>query len=331
MTDLKGKKVLVTGAGGFIGITVVKKLLETEVDRVFAQVKNLRPYYYDDILNSPRVTIIESDLTIPDQPSLVLENCKPDYVIVSNAVSFGAKFIQENPLALINSNTIMNVNLFSACHEHRVSKIVYYGSTTGYPDLEKNLEEEDMFKGDPFEKYFSVGWMKRYSEILLRLYSEKLKSMDCTVLRLTNVYGPYDKYDLNTSHFTPAMIRKFCEGMFPLEVWGTGEDSRDLIYSEDVADITIKSLSLSGFNAINVGSGKNYTVNEVIEKLEQALAVNPEKIYQEDKPTMISKRSVCLTKLKTLLGVDSDNLTSLEKGLDITTNWYNNNKGSIYR
>ena len=102
----------------------------------------------------------------------------------------------------------------------------------GYP-----VTEAEMFNGDPEEVYFPAGWMKRYAEILCRTYAEKISSpMQTVVIRPSNVYGPYDKFDFAVSHVTAALLRRVVERQSPLEVWGTGDDIRDLIHVDDFVD-----------------------------------------------------------------------------------------------
>ena len=323
-----GKTVLVTGASGFIGLNIVKSLIDNDtIDSIIATSHTDRDYYYDNILSNKKVRLEKCDLTDAVDCSRVTKGV--DYAILSGAVSFGASFIQNNPLGLVNDNVVMNVRMLDGCYRNKVKKVIYFGSTTGYPDTEEVMYEENMFEGDPFERYFSVGWMKRYTEILMRLYAEKLKVMDCTVLRLSNVYGPYDKFDLETSHVLPAMVRKFCEKMFPLEIWGDGEDSRDLIYVDDVVRAVIKSFDCEGFNAYNVGYGNNYTVNEIVNFLSKINNVKPEIKYITGKPQMIKKRSVSVDKIKTELGFEAS--TDIETGLKLTTDWLKENIRSIYR
>lgn len=324
---MENKTFLVTGGTGFIGLNVVKRLLQIPNAKVIVTHKTDRPYYYDDLLKHENVTAVKCDLTDKATCYKVTEGV--DYAILAGAVSFGASFIQNNPLGLVNDNIIMNVNLLDACYKNNVEKVIYFGSTTGYPDTSDTMYEEDMFKGDPFDKYYSVGWMKRYTEVLMKLYAEKLNLMDCTVLRLSNVYGPYDKFDLQTSHVLPAMVRKFCDEMFPLEVWGDGSDSRDLIYVDDVVEAIIKSLQLSGFNAFNIGVGKNYSVNDIIQMLSKILNVSPEIEYVTDKPRMINARHVSVTKAEEELKFVPE--VELYRGLEQTCKWYNDNKENIYR
>lgn len=323
---MQDKKVLVTGGTGFIGLNIVKGLVERGYKNIVVTTRKERDYYYD-LANNENVTLLKCDLTNKQDCDLATRGV--DIVVLSSAVSFGASFIQNNPLGLVNDNVIMNVNLLDSCYKNGVKKVVYFGSTTGYPDTEEVMHEEDMFKGDPFDRYFSVGWMKRYTEVLMRLYAEKLELLDCTVLRLSNVYGPYDKFDLETSHVLPAMVRKFEEKRFPLEIWGDGEDSRDLIYIDDVVESVVKSFDCVGFNAYNVGYGSNYTVNDIVSMLCNIHGITPEINYIQGKPKMIKKRVVSVDKIRNELGFSPS--ISLEDGLQKTVNWLSKNINKIYR
>jgi len=219
--------------------------------------------------------------------------------------------------------------MLDACYKNKVNSIIYFGSTTGYPNTESEMKEEDMFIGDPFDAYFSVGWMKRYTEVVMRLYAEKLKLMNCTVLRLSNVYGPYDKFDLQTSHVLPAMVRKFCDKLFPLEIWGDGEDSRDLIYIDDVVSAVVKCLDINGYNVYNLGYGSNHTVNEIVKILSEINNVNPEIKYIKGKPKMIKKRTISINKIKQELQFEPT--IGVKEGLIKTSDWLSNNISTIYR
>jgi GDP-L-fucose synthase len=285
--------------------------------------------YYDRIICNDRVELNHVDLTQERVCERVTKSV--DGAVLANAVSFGASFIENNPLGLVNDNVIMNVRLLEACHKNVVRHIVYFGSTTGYPDSDAPMREEDMFKGDPYPKYFGVGWMKRYTEKLLELYCN-LGLMNATVLRLSNVYGPFDKFDLETSHVLPAMIRKFAERRFPLEVWGDGTVSRDFIYSYDVARAVYLSLvSSGGFRAFNIGAGENYTVNETINILCQLCKVRPEIKYLSGMPQMIPARHVDVSKARDGLGFEPK--VNIEDGIMYTYNWLQEQlgRGNIYR
>ncbi len=323
---MQHKKVLVTGGTGFIGLNIVKGLVERGFSDIVVTTHTERDYYYN-LHDNDSITLVKCDLTDKEQCHSITKDV--DILVLCSAVSFGASFIQDNPLGLVNDNIIMNVNLLDGAYKNGVKKVIYFGSTTGYPDTEEIMYEENMFDGDPFDAYFSVGWMKRYTEVLMRLYSEKLNLMDCTVLRLSNVYGPYAKFDLETSHVLAAMVRKFCEKLFPLEIWGDGEDSRDLIYVDDVVEYVVRSFECTGFNAYNVGVGENYTVNEIVNMLGEICNTHPEITYLTDKPKMIKKRLVSVERIASELNFKPT--ISLSDGLQKTVAWFNENVDKIYR
>ena len=114
-----------------------------------------------------------------------------------------------------------------------------------------------------------AGWMKRYAEILCRTYSEKIvQPMPTVVVRPSNVYGPYDKFDFATSHVTAALTRRVVERQAPLEVWGTGEDVRDLLYIDDFVDGMLAAFATDlPYLAVNICAGTGHTVRQIVETL----------------------------------------------------------------
>lgn len=324
----QNKTICICGATGFIGLNLVKTLLTTNVEKIICTFHTDRDFFYGNLFNDSKIVLRQVDLTDKNDCLMVTKNV--DYLVMCNAVSFGAAYIDKNPFDLVNSNTIMNVLLLEAAAKNGVKKVVYYASTTGYPDTENEVSECDMFIGDPFNKYFGVGWMKRYTEKLLEWYSSKLNLFSGFSLRLSNIYGPMDKFNFNGCHVLPAMVRKFVERQNPLEIWGDGTESRDLIYIDDVVNITLLSLlNLEGFHAFNIGLGQNFTVNDIIDLLSKQENFYPERKYILEKPRMIKKRAINVEKMKNLLNYIPK--TDIIEGLKLTTEWYKKNQGLIYR
>ena len=158
-----------------------------------------------------------------------------DYVFLCAAHTSGAAVIRTTPLVHITPNVLINTLMLEAAHRAKVAKFCFISSGAAYPPTaDRPVREAEMFDGDPHDVYFAAGWMKRYAEILCRTYAEKIaQPMPTVVVRPSNVYGPYDKFDFAVSHVTAALIRRVVERQNPLEVWGTGEDIRDLIYVDD--------------------------------------------------------------------------------------------------
>lgn len=314
--SFRDKKILITGATGLIGSALVRYLAESGAS-VRAAYRNRKP--------SPEIEGVEylkADLTQAEDCRKVMEGI--DYVFHCASNTPGAASTTNNPLAYVTSNLIIDARVFEAAYNAGVKKLLWLGSTTGYPPTgERPVKEEEMFDGDPFEKYFFMGWTKRFTEVLARMYGERLpRPMTTIVLRPTNVYGPRDNFDPEKSRVIPALIRKVVERMLPLEVWGTGDDMRDSIYVDDVIDAMMLAMAkVEKYNTFNIGFGKNASVKEILQMiLELDGYENAEITFNTSKPTMIPVRKVDISKAKSVLGFEAK--TDLRAGLKKTIEWY---------
>ena len=240
----------------------------------------------------------------------------------------GAFTIEKTPLVHVTPNIVMNSQLLEAAYFARVKKFSWIGSSTGYPPSGNRLvKEEEMMEGEPYDKYFYVGWMKRYTEVLCRTYSERLKNpMTTVVLRPTNIYGEYDDFEFETSHVFAALIRRIVERCNPIEVWGTGEDVRDLIYIGDFIEALLLAMKkIDSYNPINIGSGKGYSIKELLRMMLEIDGYRDAKVvFDSSKPTTIPVRLIDTTKAKALLGFRAK--TGLEEGIKNTFKWYRENR-----
>lgn len=310
------KNVLVVGGTGFIGVNLINRLLS------LGAIVRATLHKKDAIINDKRIEYVKCDL-------LKMEDCQKivgdmDYVFMCAANTAGAAVMAATPLVHVTPNVIMNSQMLEAAYFAKVKKFIWLSSNAAYPPSEDRLVREDeMFNGDPYDTYYGVGWMKRYTEILCRLYSEKLKNpMTTVVLRPSNIYGPYDNFDFATSHMMAATIRKVVERHNPIQVWGTGDDVRDLIYIEDFVDAMILAAEkVERFDPINIGLGKGYSIKDV---LKTALDVDgfkdAEVVYDPSKPSMIPIRLIDTKKAEDLLGFKA--ITDLREGIKKTVKWY---------
>lgn len=277
-------------------------------------------------LKQPRVfgdniSYTRADLRNFDECKRVVKDI--DYVFMFAAILSTAPVIAKNPVSHITSNIIMNAQMLEAAYFAGVKKFLWLSSSTGYPLIEGVLKEENMFDADPPDVYFPVGWMSRYTEILCRMYATKLKkSMPIVILRPTTIYGEYEDFHFETSHVLPALIRKVVERQNPIEVWGTGENERDLIYADDVLDACLLALEkVETFDVFNIGFGKEYSINELLKMiLEIDNFQNAEIVYNVSKPSTITKRSIDFTKAKELLGFEAK--TPIREGIARTIKEY---------
>ena len=205
--------ILVTGATGLIGSNLYKAL-----EKNLFEVKG--------------ISTKDGDLTDEKFCNEITKNI--DVVFHCAAVTSGAKVMENSPLSHITPNVVMNARLMEACRRNGVKKFIFMSSSVVYPYTgAKPNNEEEFTYGDIYEKYESVGWMKRYTEKLCETYSKF--GMECIVIRPSNIYGPGDKFD-ERAHVLPATIMKVVNGDNPLVVWGNGEDVRDFIYIDDFVD-----------------------------------------------------------------------------------------------
>ena len=215
----------------------------------------------------------------------------------------------------------MNINILEACHKNDVKKFIWLASTTGYPESNEYVTEDMMFQGEPFEKYYAVGWVKRYTEVLCKLFAEKLKKkLPCIVLRPTNIYGPGDKTDPKKSHVLPALMRKVIEKQSPIEIWGDGLDVRDVLYVSDMVDAMLLSAEkLETFEQINIGYHETFTVLQILDIIKKVANYDaPYKLIPTG-PSMIPLRKVSIDKAHRLLGWAPK--VSIEDGISKAYSW----------
>lgn len=313
---IKGSKILVAGGTGFIGVNLIMRLLSEGFD-VRATLHN-RPA----VIQDPKIEYVTADLTLMEDCKRVLEGV--DYVFMCAASTSGAGMIRSNPLIHVTPNVVMNAQTLEAAYFAKVKKFMWLSSNAAYPATDaRPVKEEELLDGDPHESYQGVGWMKRYIEVLCRYYSESLNpTMATVVLRPTNIYGPFDDFEPATSHVTAATIRKVVERQDPIEVWGTGDDIRDVIYIDDFVDAIMLAMEkIDTYQPLNIGLGVGHTLKEI---LNATLAIdgyaNANIKYDPTKPSTIPVRLVDISKASELIGFTPT--TSLHEGLSKTIDWY---------
>lgn len=310
---------LITGSTGLMGTSTLLRLKDVPGVSVKAVYHKRKPRVVAD-----NISYFQADLTDFNACKKVVKDI--DYVLMFAATLSTAPVIAKNPVSHVTNNMIMNVQMLESSYLVGVKKFLFLSSSTGYPMKEKKLKEEDMFKGDPADVYFSVGWMSRYAEVLCRMYATKLKKpMTTVILRPTTIYGEYEDFHFEVCHVLPALVRKVVERQKPIEIWGTGENKRDLIYSDDVVDACFLALEqVDTFDVFNIGLGKEHSINELLKMiLEIENYKDAEIVYNASKPTTILKRSIDFTKAKRVLGFEAK--TSIREGLTETIKGYRKN------
>ena len=307
---------MVAGAAGFVGTHLTQRLVNSGAI-VRGTIHNSNP-----LMEINGVEYVRTNLETSIDCDLVTKNI--DYVFMCAANSSGAEVMTKTPLVHLTPNVIMNSQILAASYANNIKKFCFISSNTVYPLTDFAVSEDDV-TGEFFEKYFIVGWMKRFSELMCEMYATKVnKPMPTLIVRPGNLYGPFDKYKKNESKVIAALIRRAFERENPFEVWGDGEDIKDFLFIDDFIDALLETFpNTSDFDIFNVASGVPITIKEVLKHIidisgNGVIEVN----FDTTKPTMIPKRMIDISKINKLIGWYPK--TSINQGLKLTFDWYAN-------
>ncbi len=252
----------VFGATGLVGRHVVEALSAGRALRIVATHHVRAPY------EAVNAVWVKCDLGDPGQASKVLHGV--DTAVVCAGQLSTTAVLSRDPIGSVLSTLRILTNVLQAAAQQRLRRVVLLSSCTGYPALSRPAVEEDMELGVPPEHWFGVGSMHRYVEQQLRWYVERLGLIgSATILRPTLVYGPYDDFAPETGHFVPAMIRRVVERVRPIEIWGDGTQTRNLLHAGDLAAAILAVLEerATRFEVFNVASPCDATVNDIVKDL----------------------------------------------------------------
>ena len=318
--SLSGGHILVTGAAGLIGRNLIEHLCSLGLGSR-AVVHRRQP-----AARLPHVDYVTADLTNAQDCARAMQGI--DHVFHCAAVVIGASATAADPAAAVAECAAINANVIEAAFRAHVKKFLWLGSTTAYPPAgDRPLREEEILDGQPFEKYRAVGGMNRQMEILCRHYGRQaLPPMTTIVLRPTNVYGPGDNFDPAKSRVAAALLRRVVERTDPFEVWGTGDDIRDMIYVDDVVRAMVLAMEkLDRYTTLNIGSGKGHSVSEMLQILLELEGFTPSRlVFDAGKPSMIPVRRVDVSKAQRELGFVAE--IDLPEGFRRTLQWYKQNR-----
>lgn len=311
------KKVLVCGATGFIGRNIAEALLPRNDIELYGTFLQGEPW------TDERITLMKADLTMKEDVECVVKGM--DVIIQAAATTSGVKDIVTQPYIHVTNNAVMNSLLFRAAYEHHVSHVIFFSCSVMYQPSDAPVKESDFDASkEMVGSYFGVGWTKVYIEKMCEFYS-RLGRTKYTVLRHSNIYGPYDKFDLDKSHVFGATMTKALTVKDKVTVWGTGEEERDLLYVDDLVNAVLLSMEkqIEPFELLNIGSGSSIAVRELVQKIIDASGKKIAIEYDTSKPTIKTKLALDCTKAKTLLGWQRR--VSLEEGIRKTMEWYRKN------
>lgn len=316
---MKKKKLLVCGATGFIGRNIAEYFALMDNVEVYGTYLNSEPP------DNKEIKMVRADLTVAVDVDKVIDGM--DIIIQAAATTSGAKDIVSKPYYHVTDNAVMNSLILRAAYAHNVSHVLFFSCTVMYQSSETPVKESD-FNADEalYPNYFGVGWTKIYIEKMCEFYSGIGKTKH-TVIRHSNIYGPYDKFDLEKSHVFGATMTKVmtAEDGGSIVVWGNGEEERDLLYVSDLVDFVDNVIEKqeSSFELFNVGCGSSVSVTNLVGKIISCSDKRIEIEHDLTKPTLQTKLCLNIAKAGEIIGWRPK--VSFEEGIRKTMDWYESN------
>lgn len=316
---MKNKKIYIAGHTGMVGSAINRKFKEAGCSNIIT-----RDFPGLDLTNQAEVKAL-----------FAFE--KPEIVIVAAAKVGGILANNELRAEFIYQNLMIESNLIHAAYESKVEKLIFLGSSCIYPKLaEQPLKEEFLLTGsleytnEPYAIAKIAGI--KLCESYYKQYGSNFYS-----LMPTNLYGPFDNFDLKSSHVLPALIRKFHEAKenseSHVQVWGSGNPKREFLYVEDLAEaiyflaekINAADLYEIGITHLNVGTGEDLSISELAATVKKIVGFEGEIKYDSSKPDGTPRKLMDISRLHNL---GWKHKTSLEEGINKAYNWFleNNTK-----
>jgi len=310
LSSFVGKSALVTGGTGLIGRQVV--------DILCCSGAKVKIVSLDKINVNAQAEHVFGDLTSFEFCRSITEGM--DFVFHLAGVKGSVEVTKTKPASFFVPFLMMNTNILEACRVSKVEKVVYTSSVGAYASAEVFKETENL-DGPPMDTF--PGWAKRMAELQIQAYKIQYNLSNFAAVRPANVYGPGDNFDPDNAMVIPSLMYRIYHKEDPLLVWGDGSAIRDFAYSRDVAEGIILALYYgTGSGFVNLGSGKGYSIRELVETLNSFIDFN----YQFDatKPSGFPKRIMDISLARKLIHYNPT--TSLLDGLKETWNWFIENQ-----
>ena len=308
--DFKNSKVLVAGGTGLVGIPLVKLLIKLGAKVRIASLD-------DPSRSHPQAEFLQLDLIDYDN---CLNACQGvNYVFNLLCAKGSPGMVKRFPATMMRPMVKFNINLIDAAIQTKVNGFLYTSSVGVYYPA-AILNEDDTEKNPPPPNDFA-GRAKLYGEWYATAIAIE-HNLKVTIVRPSNIYGPYDNFDSVNATVIPSLIKRAVSGENPFVVWGDGSQIRDFIFSEDVA----RGMILTAEKAkepVNLGSGKGVSIKELVNIIVSNINPRPEIVFDTSKPTGDKIRLMDITRARS---IGFKPIVTLEKGIKETINWYKENK-----
>ncbi|MBK8438684.1 MAG: GDP-L-fucose synthase [Rhodobacter sp.] len=268
--DLTGKRVWVAGHRGMVGGAVVRRLAGEDCEVVTAG---------------------RDEVDLVDQAAVRdwMKRSRPDAIVLAAAKVGGIKANADFPVDFLYQNLMIEANILQAAHEADVARLLFLGSSCIYPKLAPQPIREDALLTGPLEPTNEWYAIAKIAGVKLTQAYRKQYGRDWISAMPTNLYGPGDNYDPESSHVLPALLRKFQEAKTSsaseVVLWGSGTPLREFLHCDDLADALVFLLkTYSGHEHVNVGSGVEVTILELAETIAEVVGYRADLTFDTTKP-----------------------------------------------
>ena len=303
---MKDYKVYIAGHRGMVGAATLKLFKSKGYSNIVAR------------------TSSELDLRNQQAVKEFMSNERPDIIVLAAARVGGILANDQNPYPFLYDNLLIQSNVINAAHENDVSQLIFLGSSCIYPKYAPQpIKEEYLLTGslEPTNQWYAIAKIAgiKLCEALNRQYGRNYVS-----LMPTNLYGPGDNFDLETSHVVPAMIRKFHEatenGHTPVTLWGSGNPKREFLHVQDLAEAVLFAVEndING-EVYNVGTGKDISIRELAYLIQKITGHQGEIIWNTSKPDGTPRKLLDVSKLH---AIGWKHKKALQDGLTETYRWF---------
>ena len=306
---VQDSKIYVAGHRGLVGSAILRKL---------------KAEGYTNLITATKQ---ELDLTRQADTEAFIETTRPEYIFLAAAKVGGILANTAYPADFIYNNLVIETNLIHASYAVGVKKLLFLGSSCIYPKFaQQPMKEEFLLTGElePTNEPYAIAKIAGIK--LCQSYNRQYGTNFISVMP-TNLYGPNDNFDLETSHVIPAFIRKFHDAKIALErsekpviLWGTGSPRREFLHVDDLADACVFLMkNYYGNEIVNVGAGKDITIKELAEMVKEVIGYRGEIVWDTSKPDGTPRKLLDVSKLK---DIGWESKISLKEGIRMTYDWY---------